>query len=99
MLDLFETKEPSLANPGMIDLKEPLTERLKRIQGSLTWHEPIPAQSQDEEVLDINRPGSFYRHYRSVNDLPSNARVFFEKAGKSSTFQGSEFSYGDLTFD
>jgi hypothetical protein len=86
ILDLFETKELSLTHPSVVDVEGSLAERLKQIQGSLTWHKPIPTRNEGEEASNINRPGSFYRYYRSVSDLPSNARMFFEKAGMSFTF-------------
>jgi hypothetical protein len=81
ILDLFPIEELSPTRLNVANGEESHTERLKRIQGNLIWHKPVPVQNEDEEKSGVNRPGSFYRHYRSVDDLPIKATVFFEKAG------------------
>lgn len=48
------------------------------------WHKPVVPE-EDQEIPGINRPGSFYKYYRNVDDLPGKAKVFYEKAGKCET--------------
>jgi len=42
---------------------------------------------QENENEEIRRPGELYRRYRSVEDLPENARAVYEKAGKCDLFE------------
>ena len=65
-------------------VKEPKQEQgiphLKQIQQDLVFQKP--RSIEEEESENIRRPGELYRRYRSVEDLPENARAFYEKAGK-----------------
>jgi hypothetical protein len=56
--------------------------RLKDVQKSLIIQEPHPIGEFGDR--DMKRPGEFYKRYRTIEDLPENAKAFFELAGKFS---------------
>jgi RNA polymerase I-specific transcription initiation factor RRN7 len=85
MLDLFPIDELNTTHMDVVNIDERPMERVKRIHGSLIWHKPIPVLNEDESRPTVNRPGSFYRHYRNVDELPVKALAFFNKAGKVSS--------------
>ncbi len=51
--------------------------RLKSVQGSFNIQKPSPDR---ETNAQIPRPGSFYKHFRTVGELSLNAKVFYEAA-------------------
>jgi hypothetical protein len=56
--------------------------RLKQVQRSLVVQNSVPLQDEEgEEFEAVNRPGEFYKRYRIVQELPDNARAFYELAG------------------
>jgi RNA polymerase I-specific transcription initiation factor RRN7 len=80
ILELFPLEE--LPPKTIEELKqEQVLPHLKQIQQDLISQRPRPVE--EEENGDIRRPGELYRRYRTVEDLPENARAFYEKAGKS----------------
>jgi hypothetical protein len=82
LLDLFPLNDLPPQKP--LERSETVSNemRIKRINESLIWQDPIPRGDEEDEETSINRPGSFYRHYRTIDDLPDNAKVFYSKAGK-----------------
>lgn len=58
------------------------TARLKDVQRSLLWQKPQPV-GEDGEPENIRRPGELYQRYRTEEQLPEHAKVFFGLAGKS----------------
>lgn len=73
--------------PAEPDDQEQRENRLKEVQGSLVVQKPIPIQDNEENVDEpVTRPGEFYRRYRNVDELPDDARAFYELAGRFSFF-------------
>lgn len=81
LLDFFPLQDLSPMDSDQKDEADSIENRLRRLTQSLTWQKPIPTKNGEEEA-EINRPGSFYRRYRSVEDLPESARAFYDKAGR-----------------
>lgn len=59
-------------------------ERVRDVQGSLTRKRPI-SKEDAQQIASVNRPGSFYKHYRTVDQLPPAAIAFFERSGMGCT--------------
>jgi RNA polymerase I-specific transcription initiation factor RRN7 len=55
-------------------------ECLKEVQGSLILQKWKPVN--DGEGEEIRRPGELYKRYRRIEELPENARAFYELAGE-----------------
>jgi RNA polymerase I-specific transcription initiation factor RRN7 len=53
--------------------------RLKQVQNNLIVQKSKVAESV---VENITRPGELYKRYRTVQELPANAKIFYEIAGK-----------------
>ena len=81
ILDLFPIEDRVIKDIPRENGVVPVSERLKQVVGSLVWQKPIPSEDGTHDPA-INRPGSFYRRYRSVQDLPEKARAFYNKVGK-----------------
>jgi RNA polymerase I-specific transcription initiation factor RRN7 len=65
------------------DDREERKNRLKEVQGSLIVQKPVPIQEQEGKDDDaVTRPGEFYRRYRNIDELPDDARAFYELAGR-----------------
>ncbi len=73
--DIIRKDSPGEATSG------PTSHRLQSMGESLVWQQPIPPEDGEED-LEIHRAGNFYKYYRSVECLPENARLFYDKAGK-----------------
>ncbi|KAG9231397.1 60S ribosomal protein L40 [Amylocarpus encephaloides] len=54
---------------------------LKKIHEALKIQKPLEGKGEDE---DTKRPGELHRRYRSVEELPENAKCFFELAAEKS---------------
>ncbi len=85
LCDMFPIKaiETPTANEPESEQLAVLREKLQRvkvIQSSLILHQPFEEREDLEE--ERLRPGSRYRHYRSSQDIPQNARLFFETVAK-----------------
>lgn len=90
LLDMFpiskndETPEMSLGtgvNSGPSS-NTPL-DRVKQVQSSLRMKEVISEKQSQPEDHPVSRPGSYYKHYRSVDEVPPDAMAFFEKAART----------------
>ena len=55
---------------------------LKEIQQTLILQKFKPLQVGESD--EIKRPGEFYKRYRKAEQLPENAKAFYELAGKFS---------------
>ncbi|TAQ91213.1 hypothetical protein B7494_g399 [Chlorociboria aeruginascens] len=53
--------------------------KIKEVHKSLIVRKLVPLPVDDEDD-DIKRPGEFYRRYRSIDDLPADAKAFYEIA-------------------
>jgi len=79
ILELFPLQE--LPPKPVVELMQEHTiPHIKQIQQDLISQKPLPFEEDESER--INRPGELYRRYRHIEDLPANARAFYEKAGK-----------------
>ena len=70
-----------------------MEDRLKQVASSLIWQKPISVKDEDEGRM-INRPGSFYRRYQKVEDLPASAKAIYIKAGKLFVFKTQDATTG-----
>lgn len=79
ILELFPvTAEPhSVTNAPRIDDR---AEHLKRVQQESTLRNTKPAP--DGTAKDVTRPGQYYRRYRSFEQLPKDAKAFYEVAAE-----------------
>lgn len=79
ILELFPVNEPpARAIEGVKEVQG--IHALKHIQRNLIFQTPKPVEKN--ESSKIKRPGKSYRKYRKVEDLPENAKAFYERAGK-----------------
>jgi RNA polymerase I-specific transcription initiation factor RRN7 len=62
------------------------TDKVKHIQSMLRWNKPFATSNDKRE--DLVRPGTLYRRYRTVDDLPKLAKSFYEKAGTDNSHHG-----------
>lgn len=83
LYDLFPVdKDP--ASKWANDLPENISHQemldiVKAVHGA---QKPQPVIRERDEIVDIARPGSRYRYYRNVEDLPERARPFFKEAAR-----------------
>jgi RNA polymerase I-specific transcription initiation factor RRN7 len=79
ILELFPVSEPP---PRVIeDVKEKSgISALKEIQQNLIFH--TSKRVEENEGSHLKRPGEFYRKYRKVENLPEDAKAFYERAGQ-----------------
>jgi hypothetical protein len=49
------------------------------------------SETTDQDKAEVGKPGERYVHYRSVQELSSTARMFYEKTGKSYQHQYNYF--------
>ena len=84
VLEIFPLEELP-PRPAEGPKKEHVVPHLKQIQQDLIFQKPRPVE--EDEIEAIRRPGELYRRYRSIEDLPENARAFYEKAGKPDLFE------------
>jgi hypothetical protein len=54
--------------------------RLKEVQKNLILQKFKPLTIGESE--EIRRPGELYKRYRKVEELPENAKAFYELAGE-----------------
>ncbi|KAF4637295.1 hypothetical protein G7Y89_g796 [Cudoniella acicularis] len=61
--------------------QEQTVDLLKKVQQDLVLQRPISIEDDDTE--DVKRPGELYKRYRVVDDLPENAKVFYDRAARN----------------
>lgn len=82
ILEQFPLQElPPLPPKDQKHEEEEVTRRLKEVQKNLVVVEPV--ESSSNEKGKIVRPGELYSRYRTVDELPENAKAFFEIAAKN----------------
>lgn len=57
-------------------------DRLRGVQQDLVVQRPITAQEANDFGESVARPGSHYRHYRRAEEIPDDAKVFFDEAAR-----------------
>lgn len=80
ILELFPLHDQQ---PGQKEDKpsdEDLLQKLREIQSTLIWQKPL--HEDDLISKESLRAGHLYKRYRTIQQLPEVARVFYEKAGK-----------------
>jgi RNA polymerase I-specific transcription initiation factor RRN7 len=78
ILELFPLQDAP--QPRMEDSDhEGRADRLKQVQMNSILRKSKPVQEHDQ---DVTRLGEYYRRYRTVEELPEDARAFYEMAGK-----------------
>jgi RNA polymerase I-specific transcription initiation factor RRN7 len=55
-------------------------ERLKQVQENLVLQKPEPVED-DGVAGETKRPGDLYKRYRTIDELPENAKAYYEMAG------------------
>lgn len=81
LLDLFPLQDLPPEKAENDSASESYHHRVKQVQSTLTWHKPIPAREDRRD--DLTRPGTLYKHYRKIDDLPAMAKSFYEKSGNA----------------
>lgn len=85
---LFPLVQPAVTAPDEGDVVEDATEveaRIEKVRKHISWAQlgdSLNSGNEDEEGMKLGRR---YCRYQSVEDLPGTARIFHEKAGKSSS--------------
>ena len=82
ILELFPLQELP-PRPANHTSTESSAERLRLVQDSLIVQKPV-FDDEDGKSGHVTRPGELYRRYRTVEELPENAKPFYNKAGRSS---------------
>lgn len=81
ILELFPLHE--ISPQSNIELSdEQSISRLMKVQGSLIVQNPL-ADREDDNSKEVNRPGELYRRFRTIEELPENAKAFYEIAAKN----------------
>ena len=81
ILDIFPLQQ--VAQPPVEDShNENQADGPKQVQQQSKLRKSKPVLQADES--DIARPGEYYRRYRTVEELPKEARAFYAIAGKLS---------------
>jgi hypothetical protein len=78
ILELFPLQEVAPL-PAEDSDSEERSYRFKRVHENLVLQKPRPVQENEAGLV---RPGELYRRYRTVEELPDNAKAFYELAGK-----------------
>jgi RNA polymerase I-specific transcription initiation factor RRN7 len=77
ILELFPLSDLSPLPPEN-PCSDKCVERLKRVQHNMVLQKPKPVDGASQ---DVRRPGDLYRRYRSIKEVPENAKAFYELAG------------------
>jgi hypothetical protein len=83
ILELFPLQDLPSQVPEISNDESRVT-RLKDIQKSLVIQKPHPVGEFGDR--EMKRPGELYKRYRTIEDLPEDAKAFYELAGKFHTF-------------
>jgi RNA polymerase I-specific transcription initiation factor RRN7 len=78
ILELFPLQEVTNLMAEDSD-QEGIADCLKEVQQHSILRKSKPAKEDDGE--DVARMGDYYRRYRTVEELPKDARAFYEVAG------------------
>ncbi|KAI9880099.1 MAG: Pol I core factor CF [Pleopsidium flavum] len=93
LLDMFPTnraggsiipQEHALSGEGESKVEqEAVLDKVKQVQSSMGMRRVISDVDAEHNKEPVKRPGSYYKHYRRVQDLPHDAKVFFEAAARA----------------
>ncbi len=59
-----------------------ILDKIKQVQRAMRMRRVVSDEDAEDSKEPIRRPGSYYKHYRRVEDLPHDARVFFDAAAR-----------------
>ena len=79
ILKLFPLPDTLQPVPELPDYEE-RAERLKQVQQNSIFRKSRSVQEEDDG--NVTRPGEYYRRYRTVDELPEEAKTFYEIAGR-----------------
>ena len=87
LLDMFPTGRLDGSSAPVIDLqdlantdRELLDDKLKAGQGSLKFRRVVSTEKEGKSKVPVERIGSFYKRYRKEQDLPPQAKTFYDAA-------------------
>ena len=87
LLDMFPTGRLDGSSAPVIDLqglantdRELLGSKLKAVQNSLKLRGVVSKEKEGKSKVPVERIGSFYKRYRKEEDLPPQAKTFYEAA-------------------
>ena len=87
LLDMFPTGRLDGSSAPVIDLqdlantdRELLDDKLKAGQGSLKFRRVVSTEKEGKSKVPVERIGSFYKRYRKEQDLPPQAKAFYDAA-------------------
>ena len=90
LLDMFPTGRPDGSSPVKVDFRQEaqadrigLDQMLNTAVGSLQFRGIVLEESADSSDDSVRRIGSFYKRYRTIEDLSPQARMFYEAAANS----------------
>ena len=90
ILDMFPTGRPDGSSPAMAnydqdskDDRAALNQKLKTVEGSLKLRGIVSGESEEKGKKPVRRIGSFYKRYRTIEDLSPQAKVFYDAAACS----------------
>lgn len=73
--------QPNVPVPD-IDDEEAINAKLRTVMSEIRPRKAISNEEAAKLESEIARPGSFYQHYRTEDNLPETARPFYEAAAK-----------------
>ena len=87
LLDMFPTGRLDGSSAPVIDPqdlantdRELLENKLKAVQSSLKLRGVVSKEKEGKSKVPVDRIGSFYKRYRKEEDLPPQAKIFYEAA-------------------
>ena len=87
LLDMFPTGRLDGSSAPVIDLegladtdRELLDSKVKAVQDSLKFRGVVSREKEGKSKVPVERIGSFYKRYRKEEDLPPQAKTFYEAA-------------------
>lgn len=90
LLDMFPTGRPEGSSPAKVNFDEEakadqlaLALTLSAVVGSLKFRGIVSEENEENSKKVVKRIGSFYKRYRNIEDLPSQANIFYEAAARS----------------
>ena len=90
LLDMFPTGRPDGSSPAKVDFDREaqadqigLDQKLHTAIGSLKFRSIVSEESAESSEIPVRRIGSFYKRYRTIEDLSPQAKKFYEAAARS----------------
>ena len=89
LLDMFPTGRLDGPTPltdenpnGLPEAETAISQKLHAVQNSLKMRGVVSTETEAGTEVPIHRIGSFYKHYRSEDDLPPTGRAFYETVAR-----------------